>query len=97
MGNKLFAVYLGGRAPKCNTELHDIVFVTGEAIDETYQRLIDRWLGTPKGLHIDSWIELDIVDGYKSPLTAAVLKFRNVGLENFRAGYLRELIYGDCR
>jgi hypothetical protein len=69
MGNKLFAVYLGGRAPKCNTELHDIVFVTGEAIDQTYQQLIDRWFGTPKGLHIDSWIELDIVDGYKISLS----------------------------
>ena len=29
MENKLFAVYLGGRAPKCNTELHDVVFVVG--------------------------------------------------------------------
>ncbi len=29
MKPKLFAVYLGGRAPKCNTELHDVVFVVG--------------------------------------------------------------------
>lgn len=26
---KLFAVYLGGRADRCNIELHDVVFVVG--------------------------------------------------------------------
>jgi hypothetical protein len=62
---KLFAVYLGGRAPKGNTEIHDVVFVTGRAIEDTYEQLMDKWLGTPKGLHIDSWIELDVVDGFK--------------------------------
>jgi len=34
---KLFAVYLGGRAPRCNTELHDVVFVAGEAIEACYE------------------------------------------------------------
>ena len=66
--NKLFAVYLGGRAPKCNTELHDVVFVTGKTIDETYEQLMDKWFGTPKGLHIDSWLELKVIDGYRITL-----------------------------
>ena len=30
---KLFAVFLGGRAEKCNTELHDVVFTCGNKIE----------------------------------------------------------------
>jgi hypothetical protein len=37
--NKLFAVYLGGRAPKGNTELHDVVFVTGRAMTDEVSRM----------------------------------------------------------
>lgn len=66
---KLFAVYLGGRAPKCNTELHDVVFVVGTTIEDTYERLLDLWFGQPEGLHLDSWMELDIVDGHRVILT----------------------------
>jgi Domain of Unknown Function (DUF1543) len=63
--NKLFAVYLGGRAEHCNTELHDVVFVIGERIEATYEQLMEKWFGTPVGLHLDSWIELSVVDGHK--------------------------------
>jgi hypothetical protein len=31
---------------------------------------IDQWFGIPEGLHLDSWIELDVVDGYKVSLAA---------------------------
>jgi hypothetical protein len=65
MKNKLFAVYLGGRAVKCNTELHDVVFAVGESIEAVYEQLMDKWFGNPLRLHIDSWMELRIVDGYR--------------------------------
>ena len=66
---KLFAVFLGGRAEKCNTELHDVVFTCGNKIEETYFDLIDKWFGFPDRLHIDSWVELTYVDGYKVSLS----------------------------
>jgi len=62
-GKRLFAVYLGGRAPRCNTELHDVVFVAGESIEASYEQLMDKWFGDPLRLHIDSWLELQVVDG----------------------------------
>jgi len=71
MAKKLFAVYLGGRAPKCNTELHDVVFVVGATIEETYEQLMDKWFGDPQRLHLDSWIELQIIDGHRITLHAA--------------------------
>jgi hypothetical protein len=67
-GKKLFAVYLGGRAPRCNTELHDVVFIAGESIETSYDRLMDKWFGDPLRLHIDSWVELQVVDGYRISL-----------------------------
>lgn len=70
MPQKLFAVYLGGTAPKCNTELHDVVCTVGESIEATYEQLMDKWFGTPEGLHLDSWMELDNVEGYRISLCA---------------------------
>jgi hypothetical protein len=67
-GKKLFAVYLGGRAPRCNTELHDVVFMAGESVEASYERLMDKWFGDPLRLHIDSWVELKAVDGYRISL-----------------------------
>jgi hypothetical protein len=64
---KLFAVYLGGRAPKCNTELHDVVFVAGEA--DVKKRAKKDLLPGTQSLHtddlydIDDCLEINEVDG----------------------------------
>ena len=85
MSNKLLAVYLGGRAPKCNTELHDVVFVVGESVEATYAKLMDKWFGDPLRLHVDSWMELKVVDGQRitlsrgAPAQALRLYFINLG------------------
>lgn len=62
---KLFAVLLGGRAERCNTELHDVVFVAGNTLEDTYPQLVQKWFGIHKRLHIDSVIELKFVDGHE--------------------------------
>lgn len=62
---KLFAVYLGGRHPRGNIELHDVVFVSGGSIEETAPKLIEKWFGAPEHPHIDSWCEIDVVDGHR--------------------------------
>ncbi len=92
---RLFAVMLGGNcAPRSNTELHDVVFVAGERIEDTYQDLLAAWFGTPDGLHIDSWWELRAVDGHRVTLDrdaepgAARLFFVNLG--GYRAGVFAE-------
>ena len=51
---KLFSVFLGGRADKCNIELHDVVFTLGEKIEDSYNDLLGKWFGLPDRLHIDS-------------------------------------------
>ena len=92
--DRLFAVCLGGRAEGCNTELHDVVFVTGPSIEATYDQLLDRWFGLPEGLHIDVWAELDVVDGHRVSLSpeppAAGAKLWFVNLGAYRSGEFAE-------
>ena len=63
--NFLYLVVLGGRAKKSNIELHDVRWVVGSRIEDTYNTLRRDWFGSPKGLHIDSYKKIKYVDGYK--------------------------------
>jgi hypothetical protein len=61
----LFLVVLGGRAKKANIELHDVRWVVGSKIEDTYDSLRRDWFGTFNGLHIDSYKKINYVDGHK--------------------------------
>ncbi len=63
--NFLYLVVLGGRAEKANIELHDVRWVVGSRIEDTYDTLRNDWFGSSKGLHIDSYKKIQYVDGYK--------------------------------
>ena len=40
----LYLVVLGGRAKKANIELHDVRWVVGSKIEDTYDTLRNDWL-----------------------------------------------------
>ena len=61
----LYLVVLGGRARKANVELHDVRWVVGSKIEDTYDTLRKQWFGSLKGLHIDSYKRIKYIDGYK--------------------------------
>ena len=63
--NFLYLVVLGGRANKANIELHDVRWVVGSKIEDTYATLRKDWFGSPKGLHIDSYKKIKYIDGFK--------------------------------
>ena len=63
--NFLYLVVLGGRSKKANIELHDVRWVVGSKIEDTYDTLRKDWFGSPKGLHIDSYKKIKYIDGYK--------------------------------
>lgn len=92
---KLFAVLLGGRAVGCNTELHDVVFVAGNTLKETYPQLIEKWFGSSKRLHIDSSIELTHVDGHEVVLTKEPPSSTNKKLFFVNFGGYREGFFGE--
>ena len=74
----LFLVVLGGRATKANVELHDVRWVIGSRIEDTFNVLRRDWFGTIDGLHIDSYKKINYVDGYKINLK----KIENDKLKN---------------
>lgn len=65
---KLFLVYVGGSAKGANIELHDVRFVVGEQMADTYPQLRQQWFGDVNGLHLDSYLHVHHVDGYKIEL-----------------------------
>ncbi len=92
---KLFAVVLGGRAAGCNIELHDVVFVISDSIDNAYPLLVNKWFGITKRLHLDSYIELNHVDGHDivlnndKPKNKKKLYFVNFG--SYKANHFGEI------
>ena len=64
----LFLVVLGGRIAGAHIELHDVRFVAGTSIDDTLPHLRRQWFGARKGLHLDSWMAVRFVDGYRVEL-----------------------------
>ena len=48
-----------------NVELHDVRWVVGSKIEDTYDVLRRDWFGTYEGLHIDSYKKINYVNGYK--------------------------------
>tara|TARA_B100000965_G_scaffold387989_1_gene392062 strand:+ start:858 stop:1412 length:555 start_codon:yes stop_codon:yes gene_type:complete len=69
MNLSLFIVVLGGRTTKSNIEIHDVRWVIGESIEDTFPELRKQWIGKNSGLHIDSYKRINYVDGYKIVLS----------------------------
>ena len=57
----LYLVVLGGRAKKANIELHDVRWVVGTKIEDTYDTLRNDWFGSKEGLHIDSYKKIKLL------------------------------------
>ncbi len=66
---KLFAVFVGGGHPRANIEVHDMRFVVGETLEATIPALKAAWWGKPSSLHIDGYIDLSEVDGWRVELS----------------------------
>ena len=83
----LFLVVLGGRVNKANIELHDVRWVVGSCIEDTFETLRSDWFGNLEGLHIDSYKKINYVDGYKINLK----KSEDKKLKNNKPSYEKNL------
>ena len=61
----LYLVVVGGRIAKANIEVHDVRWVIGSKIEDTFDDLRKGWFGSIDGLHIDSYKKIFSVDGHK--------------------------------
>jgi hypothetical protein len=65
----LFVVMLGGKHPRAKIEVHVVVFAIADSLEATYPQLRQGWFGNPAGLHIDAWMRVDGVEGWKVELS----------------------------
>ena len=84
MNLSLFIVVLGGRSIKSNIEIHDVRWVIGESIEDTFPELREQWLGKKGGLHIDSYKCIKYVDGYE----IVISKSHNYNLNSSKSLYI---------
>jgi hypothetical protein len=82
----LFVVMLGGKHPRAKIEVHDVLFAVADSLEAAYPQLRQGWFGSAMGLHIDAWMRVDGVEGWRvelSPLAplpdAPRLYFINLG------------------
>ncbi len=68
---------LWGRASSANVELHDVRWVVGSKIKDTFNALRKVWFGTFEGLYIDSYKKIKYVDGYR-------INLRNIENNKFK-------------
>jgi hypothetical protein len=88
---KLFAVMLGGNPTGAGVEVHDVVFTVGPTIEATHEQMLAAWFAVGKAPHIDSWMELDVVDGARILVTGdngsrGVLDLWHVNLGYYETG-----------
>ena len=66
---RLFMVCLGGKVSGCNIEMHDIRFVVGDTIEQTFNALKQQWCGDKAKVHMDSYCEIKHIDGFDISLS----------------------------
>ena len=56
--NSIFVIYLGSKHSQANIEVHDLVFTTGNSLEDCYDYCRSKWFGqgTP---HIDGYYQID--------------------------------------
>ena len=52
----LYLVVIGGRIPKANIELHDVRWVVGQKIEDTFDELKNSWFGSLDGLTLSPYL-----------------------------------------
>ena len=73
----LYLVVLGGSVNRANIELHDVRWVVGTKIEDTFDTLRKEWFGLVEGLHIDSYKKIKYVDGFRIDLKIFEKKNKN--------------------
>jgi hypothetical protein len=83
---RLYAIYLGGKAPAANIEVHDVVFVTVADLLENTDLIKQKWFGDKNSVHIDAIAEISKVEGFEIGFESLVKSEERLYFINFGAG-----------
>ena len=70
LNKSIFCIYLGGKHPKANIEMHDLVITSGNSIQDCFQYCRDNWFANADGKgtkikpHIDGYFQVDFDKSY---------------------------------
>lgn len=82
---KLFVAYLGGKQGDDKLESHNLFFGVAETFEALLPAIKKSWKGVKK-LHVDSWMQIEQVDGHEVKVT------RNEHTENYSASEFPKLL-----
>ena len=66
---KLYMLLVGATPPGRHTEQHDVFFGIADSIRDLLPQVVDFWPEAKKGLHLDAWREVTLVNGYAISVT----------------------------
>jgi len=92
---KLFIFYLGGSFENCKIETHDVVFVVAKTDDEASEKIKQKWRGTEKSLHVDSWFIAENIDGFSVIITENKPQASDTHLYFVNLGFYRSGVFGE--
>ncbi|WP_132055566.1 DUF1543 domain-containing protein [Pseudocnuella soli] len=89
---------VGTTPPGRHTEQHDVFFGIGETIRDLVPQVLQFWPEAKRGLHLDAWREVTLVNGYSVSVTSdpehnsnVQLFFINLG--GYKKGEFEEFHY----
>lgn len=65
----LYMINMGGKVEGGNIEVHDVQFAIASDIENAIPMVKEKWYGIPEKLHLDSYLKMIGVDGYRITLT----------------------------
>ncbi|MBO9551737.1 DUF1543 domain-containing protein [Pseudomonas sp.] len=92
----LFVVMLGGKHPRAKIEVHDVAFVAADSLEDTYPQLRQNWFGAPVGLHIDAWMAVDGIEGWKVELSPLAPRPGSLRLYFINLGGYEDNSFGEA-
>ena len=66
---KLYMLLIGATPPGRHTEQHDVFFSIADSIRDLLPQVREFWPEAKKGLHLDAWREVTLVNGYAIRVT----------------------------
>lgn len=92
----LFVVLLGGKHPRAKIEVHDVAFVVAPTLEAAYPALREGWFGSAAGLHIDAWMKVDGVEGWKVELSPLAPSPGSPRLYFINLGGYEQQVFGEA-
>lgn len=95
---KLFMLLVGATPPGRHTEQHDVFFGIGQSIRDILPQLKDFWPEAKKGMHLDAWREVTLVNGFQvkvidKPVHASSTQLFFINLGGYKQGEFEEFHY----